>query len=128
MSASDANHSIHAAGPTDDTHGPAVALEHVLRVAELAHLELTAEEQTEMLRDLNAILGHVAQLNELDTQDVPAMAQVNEVLGPMDGPVEGPGSALREDELRASLDRKTVMAQAPQTDGVYFKVPRVIER
>ena len=58
-----------------------VSIEDVRRVAELANLELTAEEEPRMRRDLNAILGHIAQLNELDTSGVPAMAQVGEMLG-----------------------------------------------
>lgn len=129
MNMHDANASPPAANSASGGPQPAVTLEHVLRVAELAHLELTADEQTEMLRDLNSILGHVAQLNELDTTDVPAMAQVSEVLvRAADHSPLSFGSALRSDEPRASLDRKTVMAQAPQTDGVYFKVPKVIER
>jgi aspartyl-tRNA(Asn)/glutamyl-tRNA(Gln) amidotransferase subunit C len=104
-----------------------VSLEQVLRVAELAQLELTVEEQQGMLRDLNAVLGHVAQLNELDTTDVPAMAQVSEALeGKTAEPREG--ERLREDAVRASLERSLVMAEAPETDGVYFKVPKVIER
>jgi aspartyl-tRNA(Asn)/glutamyl-tRNA(Gln) amidotransferase subunit C len=102
-----------------------VTLDQVLRVAELAHLALTPEEETEMLRDLNSILGHVAQLNELDTTDVPAMAQVNELLGARDA---GHGDALRVDSARPSLDRTAVMAEAPESDGTYFKVPKVIER
>jgi len=97
----------------------------VLRVAELANLELTAEEVPRMQRDLNAILGHIAQLNELDTEGVPAMAQVGEMLG---AEPELTGASLRADELRASLDRAAVMAAAPETDGRFFKVPKVIER
>ncbi|HZY71602.1 MAG TPA: Asp-tRNA(Asn)/Glu-tRNA(Gln) amidotransferase subunit GatC, partial [Edaphobacter sp.] len=58
-----------------------VTIEDVQRVAELANLELTSEEEPRMQRDLNAILKHIAQLNELDTKDVPAMAQVGEMLG-----------------------------------------------
>ena len=58
-----------------------VTMDEVLRVAELANLDLTAEEVPRMQRDLNAILGHIAQLNELDTTGVPAMAQVGEMLG-----------------------------------------------
>src|SRR5260370_40925658 len=58
-----------------------VTIEDVRRVAELANLELTAEEEPRMQRDLNAILGHIAQLNELDTSGIPAMAQVGEMLG-----------------------------------------------
>jgi aspartyl-tRNA(Asn)/glutamyl-tRNA(Gln) amidotransferase subunit C len=127
-----------------------VSMDQVLRVAELAQLELTASEQAEMLRDLNSILGHVAQLNELDTAEVPAMAQGNEMLTAEKAGTreQAPGmhppapineqvvrtdvdrvdDRLREDTLRASLDRKVVMAEAPETDGMYFKVPKVIER
>ena len=102
-----------------------VSIEEVRRVAELANLELTAEETPRMQRDLNAILGHIAQLNELDTAGVPAMAQVGEMLG---ADVEATGASLREDALRPSLDRAAVMASAPETDGRFFKVPKVIER
>ena len=102
-----------------------VSVEEVRRVAELANLELTAEEEPRMQRDLNAILGHIAQLNELNTDGVPPMAQVAEVLG---GTLDGAGATLREDVVRPSLDRKVVMAAAPETDGRFFKVPKVIER
>jgi aspartyl-tRNA(Asn)/glutamyl-tRNA(Gln) amidotransferase subunit C len=102
-----------------------VSLEDVRRVAELASLDLTAEEEPKMQRDLNAILGHIAQLNELDTSGVPAMAQVGEVLGSVP---EDTGAELREDVVRPSLDRVKVMAAAPETDGRFFKVPKVIER
>jgi len=97
----------------------------VLRVAELANLELTADEVPRMQRDLNNILGHVAQLQELNTEGVPAMAQVAQMLGDH---VDSDGVELRPDAVRPSLDRKVVMAQAPETDGRFFKVPKVIER
>ena len=102
-----------------------VTEQDVLRVAELANLELTSEEVPRMQRDLNNILGHVAQLNELDTDGVPAMAQVSEMLGLA---AEKTGANLRQDAVRPSLDRKDVMAQAPETEGRFFKVPKVIER
>src|SRR5580692_6840077 len=97
-----------------------VTVEEVERVAELAHLKLTPEESAHMLTDLNAILDHVAELNELDTASVAPLAQVSE-LGDF-------STVLRADEMRPSLDRAAVMAQAPESDGVFFKVPRVIER
>ena len=78
-----------------------------------------------MQRDLNAILGHIAQLNELDTAGVPAMAQVAEMLG---GVADSAGNSLRTDWVRPSLDRAVVMAAAPESDGRFFKVPKVIER
>lgn len=101
-----------------------VDLAEVRRVAELANLELTPLEETSLQRDLSAVLGHIAQLNELDTSKVEPMAQVSEVL---DTPAQTT-ARLREDVIRPSLDRKPVMEQAPETDGVFFKVPKVIER
>jgi aspartyl-tRNA(Asn)/glutamyl-tRNA(Gln) amidotransferase subunit C len=102
-----------------------VTIEDVRRVAELANLELTAEEEPRMQRDLNAILGHIAQLNELNTSGLPAMAQVGETLG---GVVDETGASLRVDVVLPSLDRTVVMAAAPESDGRFFKVPKVIER
>jgi aspartyl-tRNA(Asn)/glutamyl-tRNA(Gln) amidotransferase subunit C len=100
-----------------------VSLEEVRRVAELANLELTDAEEPRMQRDLNAILEYVAQLNELDTANVPAMAQVTEILDGIED-----NTALRQDNPAPSLDRSRVMATAPETDKIFFKVPKVIER
>ena len=105
-----------------------VSLDDVRRVAELAHLELTSDEESRMRRDLNAILDYVAQLGELDTSRVEPMAQVSEVLTPPGEPLSEKQSVLREDQLRPCLDRALVMASAPDTDSVFFKVPKVIER
>lgn len=98
-----------------------VTAEEVRRVAELAYLKLTSDEEIRMQRDLNAILDYIAQLNELDTSQIEPMAQVAEVLG--NSPL-----ALRADEQRPSLPRRGIMAAAPDTDGTFFKVPKVIER
>ena len=103
----------------------AVTLDEVRHVADLANLELTAEELPRMARDLNAILGHIAQLNELNTSAIEPMAQVGEVLGY--APLVA-GETLRVDAVRASVDRAEVMAEAPESDGRFFKVPKVIER
>ena len=102
-----------------------VTLDEVRHVAQLANLELTAEELPHMQHNLNTILGYIAQLNELDTAGVPAMAQVGEMLG---GAVHREGETLRVDQVRPSLDRAAVMVSAPETDGKFFKVPKVIER
>lgn len=102
-----------------------VSVEEVRRVAELANLELTAEEEPRMQRDLNAILGHIAQLAELDTTMVEPMAQVGDVIG---AETDGAGATLRVDAVRPSVERRAVMAVAPETDGRFFKVPKVIER
>jgi aspartyl-tRNA(Asn)/glutamyl-tRNA(Gln) amidotransferase subunit C len=102
-----------------------VSVEDVRHVADLANLELTAEELPRMAKDLNAVLGYIAQLNELDTSAVEPMAQVGEALGL--APAEA-GETLRVDVVRDSVDRAEVMAEAPETDGRFFKVPKVIER
>ncbi|HEV2214803.1 MAG TPA: Asp-tRNA(Asn)/Glu-tRNA(Gln) amidotransferase subunit GatC [Terracidiphilus sp.] len=99
-----------------------VTMDDVARVAELANVELTAEESGGMLHDLNAILEYVAELAELDTASVMPLAQVSELKG------AGGASALRPDETVASLNRAAVMAAAPESDGAFFKVPKVIER
>jgi aspartyl-tRNA(Asn)/glutamyl-tRNA(Gln) amidotransferase subunit C len=99
-----------------------VSVEDVERVAELANLELEKDESARMVHDLNAILDYVAQLNELDTKGVVPLAQVTELEG------AGGSSSKRPDEHVPSLDRAAVMPQAPETDSVFFKVPKVIER
>jgi aspartyl-tRNA(Asn)/glutamyl-tRNA(Gln) amidotransferase subunit C len=99
-----------------------VTVDDVQRVAELANLELTPDESGHMLHDLNAILDYVAQLNELNTAGVTPLAQIGELMG------AGGLSLLRPDAQEPSLDRAAVMVQAPETDQVFFKVPKVIER
>ncbi len=99
-----------------------VTVEDVERVAELAHLELKPEETPAMLRDLNAILDYVAELNELDTAGVEPLAQTTELMN-----AAGAG-ALRADVPLPSLDRAAVLAQAPEANQAFFKVPKVIER
>ena len=103
-----------------------VTVEEVERVAELAHPELTSEETGSMLSDLNAILDYVAELNELDTAGVVPLAQVSE-LQSEPGDAAGAGT-LRADRLVPSLDRAAVMPQAPESDQIFFKGPKVIER
>lgn len=98
-----------------------VALEDVQRVAELAHLELTPDETQSMLHDLNEILNYVEQLKELDTSSVAPLTQVSEL-------EDTSGSSARADVVRPSLERCAVMQEAPETDRIFFKVPKVIER
>jgi aspartyl-tRNA(Asn)/glutamyl-tRNA(Gln) amidotransferase subunit C len=104
-----------------------VSEQDVERVAELANLELTSGEKAAMLRDLNSVLDYFAQLNELDTSSVPPMAQVADLLPEGRGP-EAVAQHLRADEIAPSLSRERVLACAPDTDGIFFKVPKVIER
>jgi aspartyl-tRNA(Asn)/glutamyl-tRNA(Gln) amidotransferase subunit C len=87
-------------------------------VAELANLELTAAERERMVRDLNSILGYIDRLSELDTKDVPPMAQT---LLPA-------AAAIRDDSPRPSLAHQAALENAPDSDADFFKVPKVIEK
>jgi aspartyl-tRNA(Asn)/glutamyl-tRNA(Gln) amidotransferase subunit C len=103
-----------------------VTVEDVERVAELAHLELKPEETPRILHDLNAILDYVAELNQLDTAGVTPLAQVSELQSELE--TAAGASVLRADRPQPSLDRAVVISQAPETDGAFFKVPKVIVR
>jgi aspartyl-tRNA(Asn)/glutamyl-tRNA(Gln) amidotransferase subunit C len=102
-------------------------------VADLANLELSAEERAGMVRDLNSILDYVERLNELDTSAVEPMAQVSDHYG-IDQSSQGSerfAYASREDVvegLRKSLSQKAALDNAPDADGTFFRVPKVIER
>src|ERR1700684_3271177 len=96
----------------------------VAYVADLANLELSTEERTGMLRDLNSILGYIDRLNELDTSKVEPMAQVSDRYGVDESK---PGSerfayAYREDVLhglRESLPQEVALGNAPDADGTF---------
>jgi len=87
-------------------------------VADLANLELSAQERERMLRDLNSILDYIDRLNKLDTTNVPPMAQT-----PLNT-----ADAMRQDALRPSLPRELALGNAPDSDGQFFRVPKVIEK
>jgi aspartyl-tRNA(Asn)/glutamyl-tRNA(Gln) amidotransferase subunit C len=105
----------------------------VAYVAELANLDLTDEERTGLLRDLNSILDYIDRLNELDTSDVPAMAQVSDRYG-VDEQKQGSARfayASRDDVpegLRKSLPHEEALGNAPDADEEFFRVPKVFER
>lgn len=94
-----------------------VTVEDVLRVAELANLRLTEPEQKSLLHDLNSILDHIDALNEVDTTGVEPMAHAAATSLPM-----------RDDATHAPLGREAALSNAPETNGTFFKVPKVIER
>lgn len=105
----------------------------VAYVADLANLELTADERARMLRDLNSILEYVDRLNELNTDDVAPMAQVSDRYGVDESrhSSERFAYAARDDVrdgLRPSLPQETALENAPDADGTFFQVPKVIER
>ena len=107
----------------------------VVYVADLANLELSEEERVRMLRDLNSILEYVERLSELETGKVAPMAQVSDRYG-KNNDESRQGSdrfafAIREDVkdgLRKSLPHDVALKNAPDTDGTFFEVPKVIER
>jgi aspartyl-tRNA(Asn)/glutamyl-tRNA(Gln) amidotransferase subunit C len=95
----------------------------VVYVAALAHLKLTQEESVRFLRDLNSILDYAERLNELDTANVQPMAQMTALGDDL--------TTLREDileGLRKSLPHDVALVNAPDSDGTFFRVPKVIER
>lgn len=105
----------------------------VAYVADLANLELTEEERSAMVRDLNSILDYMDRLNELDTSKADPMAQVSDRYG-VDESMHGSerfAYAIREDiieGLRKSLPHEVALENAPDSDGTFFLVPKVIER
>ena len=106
-----------------------VSEKDVAYVADLAHLDLTEEERARMLKDLNSILGYIDRLNQLDTSNVEPMAQVASRYGERrERRGERFAYAMRADELRPCLPHDAALRNAPETDGTFFKVPKVIER
>ena len=101
----------------------------VRHVEDLANLELVASERERMVRDLNSILDYIDRLNELDTANVPPMAQVLDRFG--ESAQQGTARfafAMRADQLSLCLSHEDAIRNAPDTDGTFFKVPKVVER
>ena len=88
----------------------------VEHVARLARLELSEDEKGQMTAQLDAILGYIDTLNSLDTSGVEPTATVIPMV-----------SVMREDVVRPSLDREEALANAPDREDVFFRVPRIIE-
>lgn len=89
--------------------------DEVRHVASLARLELSDAEEEQMTGQMNGILEYVEKLNELDTKDVEPTTHAIELR-----------NVFRPDRVESSLDRKDSLANAPETDGVNFVVPRVL--
>ncbi len=87
----------------------------VAYVAKLARLALTPAEVERFGVQLGALLDHVAALEQLPVADVAATAQVIPQT-----------NVMRDDLPRPSLDRETVLRAAPEREGPYFRVPRII--
>jgi aspartyl-tRNA(Asn)/glutamyl-tRNA(Gln) amidotransferase subunit C len=99
-----------------------ISREDVLRVAELAHLELSPEEVETYRGQLDEILSYIAKLEELDVASVEPMAQV------IFNPAGDAHPELREDTLVPCDFAPAVLAQAPEAVKPFFRVPRVIEK
>jgi aspartyl-tRNA(Asn)/glutamyl-tRNA(Gln) amidotransferase subunit C len=88
----------------------------VEKIAALARLEVDPAERERMLRELQAILSYVEQLQAVDVTGIEPTSQVT----------EGDPPALRPDEARPCDVRDEVLAEAPDRDGDYFRVPQVV--
>ena len=95
---------------------PKLTLQQVEHVALLARLELTPEEKTRLTEDLNVILEHFERLQELDTTDVEPTSHAIPLR-----------NVFRADEVRPSLPREAILAEAPDAREGYFVVPRIVE-
>lgn len=93
-----------------------ITLQEVEHVARLARVELTAEEKERMRAQLDSILSYIDKLNELDTSDVEPTSHVL----PMT-------NVFREDEVAPSLAQEAVLANAPDRQDLFFRVPRILE-
>jgi len=88
----------------------------VRKVAKLARLDLSEVEVQEFTGQLSAILGYVEKMNELDTAAVEPLAHSLPV-----------SNVFREDLVRESLGTEKVLANAPEQDGQFFRVPKILD-
>jgi len=101
----------------------------VAYVADLANLELTPNESSRMVADLNSILSYMDTLNQLDTSNVEPLAEVVSAFVPATATAgEKFAYAQRPDQVKPGLSRAVALSNAPDTDGTCFRVPKVIER
>jgi aspartyl-tRNA(Asn)/glutamyl-tRNA(Gln) amidotransferase subunit C len=105
-----------------------ISREDVLRVAELAHLELSPQEIDTYRGQLDEILTYIDKLKELDVSSVEPMAQVLFSGLAADGAPAESHPELREDVLRPCDVSDPVLSRAPDATKPFFRVPRVIER
>jgi aspartyl-tRNA(Asn)/glutamyl-tRNA(Gln) amidotransferase subunit C len=98
-----------------------ISREDVLRVAELAYLDLSEDELEKYRAQVDEILEYIGKLNELDTTNVEPMAQVLTDTQTAD-------ATLREDLVVPCAVAEEVLRHAPEAEGPYFLVPKVIEK
>ena len=90
----------------------AITREQVEHVARLAHLALTEEELDRFVEQLGAILEAVCKVSELDLADVEPTSHPLDLV-----------NVWREDDPQPSLPRDEALANAPDVEGGFFKVP-----
>ena len=90
--------------------------EQVRHVTKLARLKCSDDEIKEFTDQLGAILEYVAQLEEVDTENVEPLAHCLPV-----------HNVFRQDEVKPSLSNDAALANAPQRDGEFFSVPKVLD-
>ncbi len=88
----------------------------VRKVAKLSRLDLSEAEVGEFTGQLSAILEYVEKMNELDTADVEPLAHCLPI-----------SNVFRDDCVRESLGTEKTLANAPQRDGGFFKVPKILD-
>ncbi len=87
------------------------------KVAELARLNLKPEEKQKLEKDLGAILDYVKKLDKLDTFKVEPTSHVLNI-----------ENVFRVDEVKPSDAAPKALEHAPQTEGSFFKVPKIVQR
>ncbi len=90
--------------------------EQVRKVAKLSRLELTDAEIEEFTGQLSAILDYVEKMNDLDTTNVEPLAHCLPI-----------SNVFRQDLTKESLGTEKTLANAPQRDGEFFKVPKILD-
>jgi aspartyl-tRNA(Asn)/glutamyl-tRNA(Gln) amidotransferase subunit C len=98
-----------------------ISRDDVLRVAELAYLDLSEAELETYRAQVDEILEYIGKLNELDTASVEPMAQVL-------ADDQTADATLREDVVVPCAVAAEILKQAPDPEAPYFRVPKVIER
>ncbi len=88
----------------------------VQRVAVLARLRLTEEEESELTAQLDAILAYMDKLDEIDTANVAPFSHATDTT-----------NAFRADKVTNQPDADALLATAPDRDGTFYKVPKIIE-
>ncbi len=88
----------------------------ISRLEELARLELSEAEREALRQDLNHILEMVEKLQELDLENVEPLVHVGEEV-----------NIWRRDAVKGQVSREAALRNAPDSDGVFFRVPKVID-